>query len=70
MLLAISPSTISKFSVKNEVRVLRASDSADFALAFAIMFENAGISIAAKIPITAITIINSTIVKARFNVYF
>ena len=47
MLLAITPSTISKFSVKKEVKVLRASDSADFALAFAMMFVNAGMSIAA-----------------------
>jgi hypothetical protein len=45
--------------------VFLASDNADFAFALAIIFENAGIKIAANTPITAITIINSTIVKAR-----
>ncbi len=65
MLAAISPSIIDRFSDRYDVSVLRASANAAFALALAIILLNVGINIAAKMPITAITIISSTIVKAR-----
>jgi len=39
------------------------------ALAFSVKFTNVGIKIAAKIPITAITITNSTIVKPFLFVF-